>query len=326
MTMNTNSFRETKLPDFDAVIAASKAIEGYAHRTPVWTCQTLDDQAGLQLFFKCENFQKSGAFKFRGAVNAIRNLSDEEKQRGVVTHSSGNHAGALALASKLFDVKANIVMPENSSKIKIAAVKEYGGDVTLCAPTLESRLEVANLVQQKTGATMIPPFNHVDVIAGQGTCAKELIEDVENLEAIVAPIGGGGLMAGTCISTKALSPQTKIIGAEPEMADDAFRSKQAGELIPQLNPQTIADGLRTSLGDLTWPFVRDDVEQIVTISEQEIVDTMKLFFERSKLLIETSCNVAVAAAMSGRISGLPKDARVGVIITGGNVDLGALPF
>jgi threonine dehydratase len=324
--MNSEPSDNSHLPSYDNVLSASKAIEGVAHRTPIWTCQTLNEQTGLELFFKCENFQKAGAFKFRGAVNAIRNLSPSDSKRGVVTHSSGNHAGALSLAAKMFGVKAHIVMPENSSAIKIAAVKEYGGLVTLCAPTLEDRLNVANAVEKETGATMVPPFDHPDVIAGQGTCAKELIEDVKNLDAIVAPIGGGGLMAGTCISTKELSPNTLIIGAEPEMADDAFRSKQAGEFIPQLNPRTIADGLRTSLGELTWPFIRNDVDQIVTISEQEILETMKSFFERSKLLIETSCNVAVAAAMSGRIDNLPVGARVGVIITGGNVDLTALPF
>ena len=306
--------------------SAHQIVTKYAHRTPIWTCETLNRISGLELFFKCENFQKTGAFKFRGAITAVSRLTDEEKRCGVVTHSSGNHAAALTRAAAIHDVKAHVVMPENSSKIKIAAVKEYGGDVTLCKATLESRQSTAEQIRQETGATLIPPFNHPDVIAGQGTCAKELLEDVESLDAVVVPIGGGGLMSGSCLATTAISPNTRIIGAEPSGADDAWQSLAAGKMIPQDGPNTIADGLRTSMGDLTWPIIQEHVEQIALVSDEEIVHVMKTFFERSKLMIETSCCVAVGAALLGKIENLPPGSRVGVIITGGNVDLAALPF
>jgi threonine dehydratase len=217
-------------------------------------------------------------------------------------------------------------MPENSSKIKIAAVKEYGGEVTLCKPTLADRESTAESIREETGATLIPPFNHLDVIAGQGTCAKELLEDVESLDAIVVPIGGGGLMSGSCLAAAALSPSTRIIGAEPQGADDAWQSLAAGKMIPQTDATTIADGLRTSMGSLTWPIIKNHVEQIALVSDSEITEVMKTFFERSKLLIEPSCCVAVGAALLGKIDGLPKGRRIGVIITGGNVDLKDLPF
>ncbi|QEG21727.1 pyridoxal-phosphate dependent enzyme [Mariniblastus fucicola] len=311
---------------FEDVQSAHEVVAKFAHRTPIWTCETLDRISGMQLFFKCENFQKSGAFKFRGAITAVSRLSDAEKQNGVVTHSSGNHAAALTRAAAINGVEAHIVMPENSSKIKIAAVEEYGGRVTLCKPTLESRESTAELVRQKTGATLIPPFNHPDVIAGQGTCAKELFEDVESLDAIVVPIGGGGLMSGSCLAAAAMSPSTRIIGAEPAGADDAYQSLAAGRMIPLERANTIADGLRTSLGDMTWPIIQKHVEQIALVSDEEIVEVMKTFFERSKLLIETSCCVAVGAALLRKIENLSQGSRVGVIITGGNVDLAALPF
>lgn len=311
---------------WEDIQSAHQVVAKYGHRTPVWTCKTLDQMSGYELFFKCENFQKTGAFKFRGAITAVSRMSDEEKSYGVVTHSSGNHAAALTRAAALHNIKAHVVMPENSSKIKIAAVIEYGGEVTLCAPTLESRESTAEKIRIKTGATLIPPFDHADVIAGQGTCAKELLEDVESLDAIVAPIGGGGLMSGSCLATAAMSPKTRIIGAEPKGADDAWQSLSAGKMTPQTGANTIADGLRTSLGQLTWPIIQKHVEQIALITEEEIVQVMRTFFERSKLMIETSCCVAVGAALLGKIEGLSKGSRVGVIITGGNVDLSALPF
>ncbi len=311
---------------FEDIQMAHETVEKFGHRTPIWTCDSLNQSCGYELFFKCENFQKTGSFKFRGAITAVSRLSDEEKECGVVTHSSGNHAAALTKAAALHGIKANVVMPKNSSKIKIAAVKEYGGDVTLCEPTLASRESTAEAIQKETGATLIPPFNHPNVIAGQGTCAKELLEDVEELDAIVVPVGGGGLMSGSCLSTKTLSPKTRIIGAEPKEADDAWQSLAAGKLIPQDGTNTVADGLRTSLGDLTWPIIQKHVEQIAILSEEEIVKTMRHFFERSKLLIEPSCCVAVGAALLGKINNLPTGSRIGVIITGGNVDLLNLPF
>jgi threonine dehydratase len=311
---------------FADIESAHKVVAEFAHRTPVWTCEALDQMCGYELHFKCENFQKTGSFKFRGAITAVSRLTDKEKECGVVTHSSGNHAAALTRAAGLHHIKAHVVMPENSSKIKIAAVKEYGGDVTLCKPTLEARESTAEAIRAETGATLVPPFNHSDVIAGQGTCAKELLEDVEALDAIVVPIGGGGLMSGSCLSTKALSPDTRVIGAEPSEANDAWQSLQAGEFVPQPGTNTIADGLRTSMGELTWPIIREHVEQIALLSDKEIVAVMKTFFERSKLLIEPSCCVSVGAALLGKINDLPEGSRVGVVITGGNVDLVNLPF
>jgi threonine dehydratase len=317
---------DLRIPTFADVQAAHEVVGRFGHRTPVWACQTLNEISGLELFFKCENFQKTGAFKFRGAINAVSKLSDPDKANGVVTHSSGNHAAALARAAALHGIKAHVVMPENSSQIKVAAVREYGADLSFCEPTLAARESTAEAIRVETGAMLIPPFDHPDVIAGQGTCAKEFLEDIDSLDAIISPVGGGGLMSGTCLSTAALSPDTKIIGAEPEMADDAYRSLAAGKFIPQTNAQTIADGLRTSLGQLTWPIIQDHVQEIVTISEQEIVELMKLFFERTKLLIEPSCTVAVGAAVLKKSKLLKPGDRVGVIITGGNVDLSALPF
>ena len=311
---------------FAGIENAHQVVAQFAHRTPIWRCESLNRISGYELFFKCENFQKTGSFKFRGAITAISRLSEDDKKCGVVTHSSGNHAAALARAAALHGIRAFVVMPENSSAIKIAAVKEYGGDVTLCAATLEARESTAASIREETGATLIPPYNHRDVIEGQGTCAKELLEDVESLDALVTPIGGGGLMSGSCISAATISPSTRIIGAEPQDADDAWRSLSAGKLIPQAGTQTIADGLRTSLGELTWPIIEKHVEQIALLSESEIVGVMKQFFERSKLLIEPSCCVAVGAALLGKIERLPEGSRVGVIITGGNVDLANLPM
>ncbi|MEM7453522.1 MAG: pyridoxal-phosphate dependent enzyme [Planctomycetota bacterium] len=322
-TMNGN-VSEAEIT-FDDVCRARELIAPYAHETPVITCSTLNRMSGHELFFKCENQQKTGAFKFRGAVNSVARLTDEEKARGVVTHSSGNHAQALAAAAKLFGVTAHIVMPSNSPQVKKAGVKGYGGRIIECEPTLESRERTAKAVKAETGAVLIPPFNYANVIAGQGTCAAEFFEQVPDIQTMIAPVGGGGLLSGTCISAAAQSPQVAVIAGEPANADDAFQSKAEGRVIPQLNPDTIADGLRTSLGSLTWPFVRDYVDHIVRIEEQEIVKAMKLFIERTKVFIEPSAAVAVAVALYH----LPKSeppARIGVILSGGNVDLDKLPW
>ena len=329
---------QTTMPDqphinFEHIQQAANRIAPYAHRTPVLTCETINERLGANVFFKCENLQKSGAFKFRGAINAISQLTSEEKERGVVTHSSGNHAGALASAAQIFGIKAFIVMPSNSSEIKKAAVREYGGQIMECEPTLAARLEGAAQVQQQTGAIMIPPFNHPHVIAGQGTAAMELIQQVPQLDTIIAPIGGGGLMSGTCIAAKSMKPTMPILGAEPAGADDAFKSKQAGEMLPQLSPDTISDGLRTSLGDLTWPFVRDQVDEIITVDDTETVEAMKLFWERAKAIIEPSSAVPLAALFNqGAIQDAeigahqPNQKNIGVILSGGNVDLMKLPW
>jgi threonine dehydratase len=312
--------------DIEAVRQAAGRIAGIAHRTPVMTCATLDRLAGRRLYFKCENFQKVGAFKFRGACNAVRKLPDDAARRGVVTHSSGNHAQALALAARLRGIAAHIVMPSNASPVKRAAVEGYGGRVVECPPTLEAREATAAAVLAETGGTLIPPYDHADVIAGQGTAALELLEEVAGLDGIVAPIGGGGLVAGTCVAAKGTRPSIRVFAAEPLGADDAARSKAAGTLILQKAPKTIADGLLTSLGDLTWPVVRDGVERVVTVSEDEIVAAMRLTWERAKVLIEPSAAVAVAAVLSEEFKGLPGMERVGVILSGGNVNLDALPW
>lgn len=315
----------TYAADLAAIRAAAGRIAGFAHRTPVITCETLDRLAGRSLFFKCENLQKVGAFKFRGACNAVRNLAPDVAARGVVTHSSGNHAQALALAAKLAGIPAHIVMPNNASAVKRRAVEGYGGRVIPCVPTLAAREETAAAVLAETGGTLIPPYNHPDVIAGQGTVALELLQAVPDLNAIVAPIGGGGLVAGVTLAAREQQPRLQVIAAEPKGADDAARSKAAGQLLPQEGPKTIADGLLTSLGDLTWPVVRDHV-RVMTVSEEEILHALKLFWERSKLVIEPSAAVAVAVVLSDAFRALPGLPRVGVVLSGGNVDLEHLPW
>jgi threonine dehydratase len=310
----------------DDVRAAAKRIAGVAHKTPIMTCATLDRMAGRRLFFKCEQFQKVGAFKFRGAYNAVMNLTDADAKRGVVTHSSGNHAQALALAAQLRGIPAHIVMPSSATPVKKRAVEGYGGNVVECEPTLAAReIKVAE-VQKRTGAILIPPYNHPDVIAGQGTVALEMLEEISDLDAIIAPIGGGGLMAGVTLAARALKPTIRLFAAEPLGADDAARSKAAGTLVPQTAPNTIADGLLTGMGDLTWPVVRDLVEAAITVKEEEIVQAMRLIWERAKLLIEPSSAVTVAAVLTPAIRGLPGLAKVGVILSGGNVNLDRLPW
>jgi threonine dehydratase/serine racemase len=308
------------------VRAAARRIEGTAHRTPVFTCATLDRKAGRQLFFKCEQFQKAGSFKFRGALNAVRQLEPAAAARGVVTHSSGNHAQALALAARLQGVPAHVVMPENASAVKRAAVAEYGGRVIVCPPNLAARETTAATVLAETGGTLIPPYDHPHILAGQGTVALELLEQVPDLDAVIAPVGGGGLMAGLTLATRELNPAVRIFAGEPAGADDAARSQAAGTLIPQTAPRTIADGLLTSLGSLTWPVIRDLVEHIFTVTDEEIIAAMRLLAQRAKLLIEPSAAVPLAAVLSAPFRGLDGIQRVGVVLSGGNVDLDHLPW
>jgi threonine dehydratase len=318
------------MPPFAVDIAdiqqARQRLAGRAHRTPVMTCTTLDRMAGRALFFKCEQFQKAGAFKFRGACNAVLRLPPETAARGVVTHSSGNHAQALALAAALRGIPAHLVMPRNASPVKRRAVEKYGGRVIECEPTLAARETTAAAVLAETGATLVPPYNHPDVIAGQGTIALELLEQVPQLDAVVVPIGGGGLMAGVTLAVKAMAPHVRVFAAEPAGADDAARSKAAGVLLPQTDPRTIADGLRASLGDLTWPVLRDLVECVLTVTEEEIIAAMRLTWERGKLLIEPSAAVAVAAVLGDPLRALEGLQRIGVVLSGGNVNLDDLPW
>ena len=303
---------------------AVERIRPYAHRTPVLTNESLDHQVDSQVYLKCENFQKVGAFKFRGACNAVFSLTEKEAQCGVSTHSSGNHAQALALAARWRGVPSYIVMPDNAPGVKKAAVAGYGGKITFCEPTLQAREATLANVVEGTRSTVIHPYNDERVIAGQGTAALELLEDVPDLDVIIAPVGGGGLLSGTAIAATELKQGIRVIGGEPEMADDAYRSIQTGEIIPSTNPKTIADGLLTSLGTLTFPIIQERVEQIVTVSETGIIESMKFIWERAKIVIEPSAAVAVAALWERKIqlSGL----KVGIILSGGNVDLEKLPW
>jgi threonine dehydratase/serine racemase len=312
--------------DIDAIRLASLRIAGYAHHTPVMTCSTLDALAGRRLYFKCEQFQKVGAFKFRGACNAVMKLDRDEAARGVVTQSSGNHAQAVALAAKLRGIAAHIVMPNTASPVKRRAVEGYGATIYDCEPNTASRDARCDQVQQRTGAVLIHPFDHPDVIAGQGTAALELLDDLPALDAIITPVGGGGLLSGTAIAAKAVKPAIRLFAGEPKNADDAARSLAAGRPLPQESPRTIADGLLTSLGRLTFPIIRDHVEHIFTVSEEQIIAAMRLMWERAKLLIEPSAAVAVAAALTEEFKQLEGIRRVGVILSGGNVSLDRLPW
>jgi threonine dehydratase len=288
------------------------------------TNESLNRKVGVQVYLKCENFQKVGAFKFRGACNAVFSLNKEESARGVSTHSSGNHAQALALAARLRGIPAYIVMPDNAPAVKKTAVAGYGGQITFCEPTLEAREATLAKVVDATGSAIVHPYNDERVIAGQGTAALELLEDVPDLDVIIAPVGGGGLLSGTAIAATEIRKGIRVIAGEPEMADDAYRSIIAGEIIPSVKPKTIADGLLTSLGTLTFPIIQERVERIVTVSETGIIESMKFVWERAKIVIEPSAAVAVAVLWERKIdlSGL----KVGVILSGGNVDLEKLPW
>jgi threonine dehydratase len=311
-------------PTLTVIRAAAKRIQPYIHHTPVLTSGTLNRLCGAELLFKCENFQKGGAFKIRGATNAVFSLSDEEAAHGVATHSSGNHAAALALAARWRGIRAYVVMPENAPAVKRAAVVGYGAEIVTCAPTLQAREERLAEVVARTGATFIPPYNDYRVIAGQGTCALELCEEVPGLDVVMAPVGGGGLLSGTALAVKEIEPGVKVIAVEPQRADDAWRSMQAGHIIPVDHPDTVADGLRTSLGDKTFPIIQRDVAQIVTVSEDAIISSMKLVWERMKIVVEPSGVVPLAALLSHALD-LPGQ-RVGIIFSGGNVDLNHLPW
>lgn len=311
-------------PSLDEIRRAAERIAPYIHHTPIHTSRTLDEMSKCTLFFKCENFQRIGAFKFRGACNAVQSLNADEAERGVVTHSSGNHAQALALAAQLRGIRAHVIMPRTASAVKKAAVQGYGGIVIECEPTLQAREEAVEVFLEEAGATLIHPYNDYRIIAGQGTAALELAGQVEDLDAVVVPIGGGGLASGTALALNGLSSSTRIIAAEPKGADDAYRSLKAGKLIPSENPKTIADGLLTSLGDLTYPIIQSYVDDIVLVPEPAIGRAMRLVWERMKIIIEPSAAVAVAAVFE--TSALEAGSRVGIILSGGNVDLEKLPW
>ena len=312
------------LPTIAEVRAAAERIRPYAHRTPVLTCASLDAMTGAALFFKCENFQRVGAFKFRGAANAVFSLSDEEARRGVATHSSGNHAAALALAARLRGVPAHVVMPRTAKAVKRAAVAGYGARIVLCEPTLAAREATLADVVAATGAAVVHPYNDARVIAGQGTAALELLADVPALDLVLAPVGGGGLLSGTAIAVAGVSQSTRVVGAEPAAADDAFRSLHEGRIVPSVDPRTVADGLLTSLGTLTFAIIRERVAEIVTVSEEAIVAAMRHTWERMKIVIEPSSAVPLGALLEGKLPAAGR--RIGVILSGGNVDLADLPW
>jgi len=313
------------IPTLSDIQQAHEQIKDRIHRTPVLTNRQVDERSGCRVFFKCENFQRVGAFKFRGACNAVFSLADEEASNGVATHSSGNHAQAIALAARMRNIPAYIVMPENSPEVKKRAVAGYGAEITFCESTQEARESTLEKVVEKTGATFIHPYNDPRIIAGQGTSCLELLEDYPDLDIILVPVGGGGLASGTAIAASGIRPEVKVIGCEPEIADDAYLSLKTGELQPSKNTQTVADGLRTGLGELTFACLQKHLHGIVTVSEEEIVSAMRYIWERMNIIIEASCAVPVAALFNHKIENT-SGKKIGIIITGGNVDLENLPW
>ena len=313
-----------RLPELADIQAAHSRIKPFIHQTPVMSSRQLNEIFGCDLSFKCENFQKVGAFKFRGATNAVLSLTAEEKGRGVVTHSSGNHAAALALAARMNGVKANIVMPENAPVVKKNAVAGYGAEITFCKSTLRAREETTLMIMEKTGATLIHPYYNFNVICGQGTASLELLEEKNDLDMVIAPIGGGGLMSGTSTCVKGINTGIQVIGAEPLNANDAYISFTTGKLTPSVNPLTVADGLLTSLSELTFSVIRRNVYRIFTAKEDSIIECMLLVWERMKIIIEPSS--ATVLAIIKENPEVFKGKKVGLIISGGNVDLRKLPF
>lgn len=311
--------------EFSDVQDAAERVAGTVKRTVVVSSEELNDIAGREVLLKCENLQHVGAFKFRGATNAVSML-DEDAEMGVCTHSSGNHAQALALAAKQRGIPAYIVMPNTAPKVKVAGVQSHDAEITFCEPTLEAREATAASVIERTGATLVHPYDNPNVIAGQGTAAMELFEQAGPMDAMVAPVGGGGLMSGTCITTRALFPETRLFGAEPEGADDAARSLAADEYIPQTGPDTICDGLLTSLGQLTWPILRDHLEGVITVSDEEVIEAMRLLLKHLGMVVEPSGAASLAAVLKPEFRDLEGISRVGLILSGGNVDPGSVSF
>lgn len=312
------------IPTLADMLIAHERIKPHIHRTPVLTSQFLDNLTGATLFFKCENLQKAGAFKARGASNAVFGLSDEQARRGVATHSSGNHGTCLSYAAGRRGIPCTVVMPHTAPQAKKDAVRGYGGVVVECEPSTTSREAVFAEVIAKSGAEFVHPYNDPRVIAGQGTCSREMLEQAPELDAIIAPIGGGGMISGTCLTVSNLAPKTRIYAAEPEQADDAYRSFKAGHIIADDAPETIADGLKVPLKDLTWHFVSNHVTDILTASEEDIVDAMKIIWKRMKIVMEPSSAVPLATILKNK--NIFSGKRVGVVITGGNVDLDLLPW
>lgn len=312
------------IPTYQDMLEAHERIRPHIRRTPIRTSDYLNERSGAQLFFKCENFQEPGAFKVRGASNAVFGLSDEQAARGVATHSSGNHASCLSYAAMLRGIPCNVVMPRTAPQAKKDTVRRYGGVITECEPSTSSREETFARVQAETGGDFVHPYNDPRVIAGQGTCAREVMEQTDGLDMMVAPIGGGGMISGTCLTLATLAPEVQVIAAEPEQADDAYRSFKAGHIIAEDAPKTIADGLLVPLKDLTWHFVKNHVSEIYTASDAEIIDAMKLIWKHLRIVMEPSSAVPLATILKNPEAFAGK--RVGIIVTGGNVDLDKLPW
>lgn len=316
------------IPDLDTIRDADKRIRPYVHRTPVFTSRSINSMnnssASGEVYFKCENLQKGGAFKFRGACNTVLSLSDDEASNGVITHSSGNHAAALSLAARIRNIPAYIIMPSTAPEVKKAAVAEYGGQITLCEPTLQARVETARKIRTETNSILVHPYDDYRIIAGAATAAYELHQEVPGLDYLLAPVGGGGMVSGSALITRYVSPETKVIACEPKNADDAFRSFQKGSIVPLDYPQTVADGLRTMLSEKTFGIIKQYVHDIITLTEEEIIRAMRIIWERMKIIIEPSSAVAAAPIFCGKLN--IKNKKVGVILTGGNVDLERLPF
>jgi len=319
-----NDLTPMHVPIFDDVVAAHERIRPYIHRTPVLTSSYFNELTGAELFFKCENFQKAGVFKARGACNSVFGLSEEHAKSGVCTHSSGNHALSLSYAAGQRGIPCNVVMPRTAPQAKMDAVRGYGGEITECEPSTSSREATLVEVQARTGGEFVHPYNDPRVIAGQATCSRELLDEVEDLDTIIAPIGGGGMISGTCLTKSHIAPEVDIYAAEPKNADDAYRSLKAGHIIADDAPETVADGLKVPLKDLTWHFVRTHVTDILTATEDEIVYAMKLTWKRMKIVMEPSSAVPLVTILKNK--DLFRGRRVGVIITGGNVDLDNLPW
>lgn len=311
------------LPSLENIKEAHRRIKSYVHRTPVMTSTQINRISGAEIFFKCENFQKVGAFKFRGAMNAVLLLKEEEV-REVITHSSGNHAAALALAAKMAGMKAYVVMPRTAPSVKINAVRDYGAEITFCEPTQKAREEATGILMEKTGARLVHPYDNFNVICGQGTAAVELLEEAGELDILIAPVGGGGLLSGTSTAAKGLKSNIKVFGAEPRNADDAYRSFTTGILHPSVSPKTIADGLLTSLSELTFAIIRKNVDNIFTVSEESIIEAMRLIWERMKIIVEPSSAVTLAVVMEN--PDVFRGKKTGIILSGGNVELSELPF
>ncbi len=322
--MNKLIKAQENIPGFEDIMDAYERIKLLINRTPIISSANLNKLLDAELYFKCENFQKVGAFKYRGASNAVQSLNVKEQQKGFATHSSGNHAAALALAASKVNAKAYVVMPNNAPLVKKEAVKSYGAEITYCEPTLEDRENTLNQIIEKTGANFVHPYNNPMVIAGQGTVALEFCDEMDDLDIIIAPVGGGGLLSGTAIASKYLNPKIQVFGAEPEMANDAYKSFNSRIFVPSVSPKTIADGLLSSLGDLTFKIILSSVDKIFTASEMSIISAMRMIWERMKIVVEPSSAVPLAAIFENR--SFFKGKKVGIIISGGNVDLSNLPF